>query len=95
MSTQSNFDMTVVEKFNFRDGRMVFVGSIVGNSKIIKPGKCELIVKGTKIATIWIEGEMIAEHRKTSKYRAVSTKDSTCLKDIPFVSGEWQLVCNC
>ena len=88
---ESGYELIVIDKFHFRDGRTVFVGPVMGRIKAIPAGYCDLLVCDQKKVTIWIHGEEIVEKRKNISYRAVSTNDQISI-DSSFVSGEWKLV---
>jgi len=85
------YEMSVMAKFHFADGRTVFSGPISGNPKLILPCECDLLVEGKRTATFWIEGEMMVEKRGANTYRAVSTSEKLNVKDRPFVSRQWKL----
>jgi hypothetical protein len=89
------YEMDVMDRFNFEDGRTVFAGPATGNPRIIPPCDCELFVEGESLATFWIEGEMMVEKRRAMTSRAVSTSEKLRVMDKPFVSGQWKIRFKC
>ncbi len=87
---EESYELIVIEKFHFSDGRTVFVGRVSGRIKVILPGYYDLEVRGQKKATIWIHGEEFPVTKQIG-YRAVSTSEQMAI-DSPFISGEWKLV---
>jgi len=87
---EESYELIVIEKFHFSDGRIVFVGRVNGSIKVIPPGYCDVQVRGQKKVTIWVHGEEFPETKQID-YRAVSTSEQMAI-DSPFVSGEWKLV---
>ena len=84
-------EMTIYEKFDFSDGRTVFAvlpeSGIADNiSKLF-----DLIINDEKIARIKIEEEMLVENQGRSPYMAISTLDTSKLKNLKFEAGKWKL----
>lgn len=88
---EESYELIVIDKFHFHDGRTVFLGLVHGRTKPIPAGFCDLQVSGQKKATIWIVGDEIVEKKQNIPYRAVSTTDQIAI-DSPFVSGDRKLV---
>lgn len=77
-----SFRMHIKDIFHFRDGRTVLAGPVEGEIRLLQPGRCEVWVNGTRLASIQIEGEMIAcgaHPHEAGCERSVSTLETTHL----------------
>jgi hypothetical protein len=74
----SLFTMTVEDTFRLEDGRIVFVGSIDTDAKIIPACDCEILVGDEIKASLRIDGEEIPKKKGTPN-RAISTSQRTDL----------------
>jgi hypothetical protein len=88
---EESYELIVIDRFHFCDGRTVFLGLVDGRTEPIPAGFCDLQIRGQKKATIRIDGEEVVETKQAGPYRAVSTTEQVAI-DSPFVSGEWKLV---
>ena len=71
------FEMRVTDRFNFQEGRTVFVGKVSGHPGPIRSLVCELRVDKNSIGRITLEGEMLREAQgDRSGLRSVSTLDA-------------------
>ena len=71
------FEMKVADRFNFQNGRTVFVGKVTGHPAPIRQMVCNLKISGNIIATVTLEGEMMPEVRgERDDLRSVSTLDA-------------------
>jgi hypothetical protein len=71
------FEMRVTDRFNFQNGRTVFVGKVTGHPAPIREIVCNLKISGNTIATVTLEGEMMPEVRgERGDLRSVSTVDA-------------------
>ena len=91
MTTQTVFEMRIVDMFRFADGRTVFVGSVTDGPPFIRPCRCSLVVDGTQRAVIGLEGEMVPDRRHPEGYRSVSTRDETNLSEAEVKAGNCRL----
>lgn len=87
----NSFEMIVVEKFNFSDGRTVFAVLPEDEQLCILSSSYDLLIDERKVTEIEIEGEMLIENQGKSPYKAISTVDSFKLANLPFESGKWKL----
>lgn len=87
MTTQTVFDMRIVDMFRFGDGRTVLIGSVTGGPPFIVPCRCCLLVDDTQRAVIWLEGEMFPDRRHPEGYRSVSTRDEVNLEQAEVKAG--------
>jgi hypothetical protein len=82
------FEMLVVDRFSFQDGRTVLVGKVFGHDEPIGACTCDLVVDGQCVGTIKLEGEMLREERgQPTGLRSVSTAEA-----LPQLHGELRLV---
>lgn len=69
------FEMKIFDIFHLQSGQTVFAGSIIGNQKLIKNKKVQLLVDNQKEQIVKIEGELLMDARHPLNHRAISTTD--------------------
>lgn len=91
MAKNSRFEMQIVDLFQFRDGRAVFVGRISSSAPVIGACTCRLLVDGVERATIHVEGEMIPNGTHPEGHRSVSTTEPVPLDRQTVLSSKCSL----
>lgn len=87
----TSLEMTIIEKFNFEDGRTVFAVAVNGEEYHIPTCYYDLVIDNQKVDELFVEGEVLINNKGQSPYKAVATSDSQKLTHFRFESGKWKL----
>ncbi|WP_316369663.1 hypothetical protein [Candidatus Thiodiazotropha sp. CDECU1] len=87
------FEMQILNIFNFADGRTILGGRIDGEQNLIKQCKCEIRRGGNIRQVIKVEREEIVKKTDpTNDLRALETLDEVDLSKEDAQSGDWKLI---